>query len=144
MYLDKGEYAVAQLVEALRKPEGRGFCSRWDHWNFLLTEHLPAALWFWGRLSLSQKRVPGVCRGGKGGFHYAEKSGGLRNMKHLIWAMTHSSWSNSKVITSGFLHLFHCCYMPGSESDYEFHPNYPFMPLLLKFRLFRHDIGKQQ
>jgi hypothetical protein len=32
------EYAVAQLVEALRyKPEGRGFDSRWCHWNFSLT-----------------------------------------------------------------------------------------------------------
>jgi hypothetical protein len=31
------EYAVAQLVEALRyKPEGRGFDSR-CHWNFSLT-----------------------------------------------------------------------------------------------------------
>jgi len=30
--------AVAQLVEALRhKPEGRGFDSRWCHWNFLFT-----------------------------------------------------------------------------------------------------------
>ena len=30
--------AVAQLVEALRyKPEGRGFDSRWCHWNFSLT-----------------------------------------------------------------------------------------------------------
>ena len=28
-------YAVAQLVEALRyTPEGRGFDSRWGHWNF--------------------------------------------------------------------------------------------------------------
>jgi hypothetical protein len=28
-------HAVAQLVEALRhKPEGRGFDSRWHHWNF--------------------------------------------------------------------------------------------------------------
>jgi hypothetical protein len=28
---------VAQLVEALRsKPEGRGFDSRWCHWNFSL------------------------------------------------------------------------------------------------------------
>jgi hypothetical protein len=28
-------YAVMQLVEALRyKPEGRGFVSRWCHWNF--------------------------------------------------------------------------------------------------------------
>ena len=31
-------YAVAQLVETLRyKPEGRGFDSRWCHWNFSLT-----------------------------------------------------------------------------------------------------------
>jgi hypothetical protein len=31
-------YAVAQLVEALRyKPEGRGFDSRWGHWNFSVT-----------------------------------------------------------------------------------------------------------
>jgi hypothetical protein len=30
--------AVAQLVEALRhKPEGRGFDSRWVHWDFSLT-----------------------------------------------------------------------------------------------------------
>ena len=31
-------HAVAQLVEALRyKAEGRGFDSRWCHWNFSLT-----------------------------------------------------------------------------------------------------------
>ena len=31
-------YVVAQLVEAVRyKPEGRGFDSRWCHWNFSLT-----------------------------------------------------------------------------------------------------------
>ena len=31
-------HAVAQLVEALRyKLEGRGFDSRWFHWNFSLT-----------------------------------------------------------------------------------------------------------
>jgi len=30
------EHAMAQLVEALRyKPEGRGFDSRWCHWNIL-------------------------------------------------------------------------------------------------------------
>jgi hypothetical protein len=35
---EKGEYAVAQLVEALcYKPEGRGFDSRWCHKNFSLT-----------------------------------------------------------------------------------------------------------
>ena len=34
----KREHAVAQLVEALRyKPEGRGFDSRWCHYNFSLT-----------------------------------------------------------------------------------------------------------
>jgi hypothetical protein len=34
----KLEYAVAQLVEALRyKPEGRGFDSRWSNWNFSVT-----------------------------------------------------------------------------------------------------------
>ena len=32
-----GTLLVAQLVEALRyKPEGRGFDSRWCHWNFSL------------------------------------------------------------------------------------------------------------
>jgi hypothetical protein len=34
---DKG-HAVAQLVEPLPyKSEGRGFASRWCHWNFSLT-----------------------------------------------------------------------------------------------------------
>jgi hypothetical protein len=34
----RGTLMVAQLVEALRyKPEGRGFDSRWYHWNFSLT-----------------------------------------------------------------------------------------------------------
>ena len=34
----RGMLLVAQLVEALRyKPEGRGFDSRWCHWNFSLT-----------------------------------------------------------------------------------------------------------
>ena len=39
-YIDLEPYqlAVAQLVEALRyKPEGRGFDSRWCHWNFSMT-----------------------------------------------------------------------------------------------------------
>jgi hypothetical protein len=36
-YLHQG-YAVAQLVETLYyKPEGRGFDSRWSHWNFSVT-----------------------------------------------------------------------------------------------------------
>ena len=31
-------HAVAQLVESLPyKPEGRGFDSRWGHWNFSVT-----------------------------------------------------------------------------------------------------------
>jgi hypothetical protein len=34
----RGLHAVAQLVEALLyKPKGRGFDSRWCHWNFSLT-----------------------------------------------------------------------------------------------------------
>ena len=31
-------HAVAQLVEALRYKPGRGFDSRWCHWNFSLTQ----------------------------------------------------------------------------------------------------------
>ena len=36
--LDAAGHAVAQLVEALRyKSEGRGFDSRWCHWNISVT-----------------------------------------------------------------------------------------------------------
>ena len=38
-YLIYWGHAVAQLVEALSyKLEGRGFDSRWCHWNFSLTQ----------------------------------------------------------------------------------------------------------
>ena len=38
LFFGGGAYAVAHMVEALRnKPEGRGFDSRWCHWNFSLT-----------------------------------------------------------------------------------------------------------
>jgi hypothetical protein len=38
-YIGWGTLLVAQLVEARRyKPEGRGFDSRWCHWNFSLTQ----------------------------------------------------------------------------------------------------------
>ena len=37
-YTTKWGLVVARLVEALRyKPEGRGYESRWCHWNFSLT-----------------------------------------------------------------------------------------------------------
>ena len=37
-YACKEDYAVAQLVQALRyNPEGCGFDSQWGHWNFSLT-----------------------------------------------------------------------------------------------------------
>ena len=40
-----GAVAVAQLVEVLcYKPEGRGFGSRWCHWNVFIEIALPAAL----------------------------------------------------------------------------------------------------
>jgi len=38
VYCTERGHAVAQLVEALRyKSEGRGFDSRWSHWNVSLT-----------------------------------------------------------------------------------------------------------
>ena len=38
LYFKRARYAEAQLVEVLRyKSEGRGFDSRWCHWNFSLT-----------------------------------------------------------------------------------------------------------
>ena len=36
-------HVVVQLVETLRhKPDGRGFDSRWCHWNFSLTLSFPS------------------------------------------------------------------------------------------------------
>jgi hypothetical protein len=38
IFIKRGTLLVAQFVEALRyKSEGRGFDSRWCHWNFSLT-----------------------------------------------------------------------------------------------------------
>jgi hypothetical protein len=46
-------HVVAHLVEALRyKPEGRGFDSRWCHWNFSWHIIFQATLWPCGRISL--------------------------------------------------------------------------------------------
>jgi hypothetical protein len=45
IHINIWEYAVAQLVEALRyKPEGRGF----DGATFFIDIILPVALWPWG------------------------------------------------------------------------------------------------
>jgi hypothetical protein len=43
-------FCVIWFVGALRYREGRGFDSRWCHWNFSLTV-IPATLWPWGWLS---------------------------------------------------------------------------------------------
>jgi len=43
-------YAVAQLTKALRyKPQGRGFHSRWSHWDFSLT-------WPWSTQPVTQNQ----------------------------------------------------------------------------------------
>jgi len=43
--------SVIHLIALRYKPTGRGFDSRWCHWNFSVTI-LPVALWTWGRLTL--------------------------------------------------------------------------------------------
>ena len=68
-------YAVAQLVEALiYKPEGRGFYSRWFHWNFSLTYS------FWPHYGPgvdSASEYQGYTLRGKGG-----RGLGLTNIPH--------------------------------------------------------------
>ena len=60
--------AVARLVEALRyKPEGRGFDSRWCHWNFFIDTILLAALWPWVDSASNRNEYQEYFLGDKGG-----------------------------------------------------------------------------
>ena len=62
-----GRQTAVQLVEALcYKSEGRGFDSRWCHWNFSLTESARPHCGP-GVDSLLEKRVSGIFPGVKGG-----------------------------------------------------------------------------
>jgi hypothetical protein len=55
---------MAQVVEALRyKPEGRGFDSRWCHWNFSLRPHYGPGV----DSASNTNEYQGYFLGGKGG-----------------------------------------------------------------------------
>ena len=61
-------YAVAQLVEALcYKPEGRGFDSRWCHWNFSLTYYFRSQYGPGVDSNFNRNEYQGYFLGGKGG-----------------------------------------------------------------------------
>src|SRR5215475_112494 len=61
-------HAVAQLVEALRyKSEGRGFDSRWYHWNFSLTKSFRPQYGPGVDSASNRNEYQGYFLGGKGG-----------------------------------------------------------------------------
>jgi hypothetical protein len=85
-------HAVALLVKALcYKLEGRRFESR-IRWIFSIYLVLAAALWPWGRLSLCQKRAPGMFLGVKCG-----RRVGLTTLPpSLSWISENMGASNSR------------------------------------------------
>jgi hypothetical protein len=81
-------YAVAQLVEALRcKSEDRGFDSRWDHWDFSLTQ------------TFRSHYGPGVDSASNTNDYHGSFLGAKRpgrkadNLPTLKWRLFRSSWS---------------------------------------------------
>jgi len=59
---------VAQLVEALRyKPEGRGFDSRWGHWDFSLTQSFRSHYGPGADSTSNRNEYQGYFLGGEGG-----------------------------------------------------------------------------
>jgi len=93
------EHAVAQLVEALRyKPEGRGFDSRWYHWNFSLTQS------FRPLTEMSTRNISlGV--GGKGG-----RCVGLTfttSMCRMSWNLGASTSWNPEVLSRPVMRLLY-------------------------------------